>query len=313
MNTHSTPGALVRELSRLFVRSQRAQSSCVDGASNVQCHVLTELLRVDGLTQQALVERLSLDKAWISRAVDALVSDGVVAKRPHEDDKRSVKLSLTALGRLRAEKLENTLNAHAAQVFEHIAIDQHAQIHDALAVLVSALTQAAQAALNKAAGDSATESKPASHIDTLEFEDASMLDVPAIEAMLVQANLSIVGVRRHIAHFRLGKLGGKIVAVGGLEIYGEQALLRSIAVDTEQRNKGYGKQIVRDVCHSAQLAGIRDVYLKTVSASAFFDGLGFEVQAFEQIPKSVKKSSQFRGACPASATVMHLTLQASVH
>lgn len=155
MPTPSTPGALVRELSRLFVRSQRAQSSCVDGASNVQCHVLTELLRIDGLTQQALVERLSLDKAWISRAVDALVSDGVVTKRPHEDDKRCMKLSLTDLGRIRAEKLENTLNDHAAQVFEHIAIEQHAQIHDALAVLISALTQAAQTALNKTASDSA--------------------------------------------------------------------------------------------------------------------------------------------------------------
>jgi DNA-binding MarR family transcriptional regulator len=165
MQTHSNPGALVRELSRLFVRSQRAQSSCVDGASNVQCHVLTELLRVDeqsGLTQQALVERLSLDKAWISRAVDALVSDGVVAKRPHEDDKRSVKLSLTALGRIRAEKLENTLNAHAAQVFEHIAVDQHGQIQDALAVLVSALTQSAQAALNISANDSVGQITPIS-------------------------------------------------------------------------------------------------------------------------------------------------------
>ena len=311
MQPHSTPGALVRELSRLFVRSQRAQSSCVDGASNVQCHVLTELLRVDeltGLTQQALVERLSLDKAWISRAVDALVSDGVVAKRPHEDDKRSVKLSLTALGRIRAEKLENTLNAHAAQVFEHIAVDQHAQIHDALAVLVSALTEAAQAALNNAAGDSTAESKPIRQMDTLVFEHASMLDVPAIEALLVQAKLSIVGVRRHIAHFRLGKLNGKIVTVGGLEIYGEQALLRSIAVDSGQRNKGYGKQIVNDLCHSAQLAGIRDVYLKTVSARAFFDELGFEVITFEQVPASLKKSSQFRGACPASATVMHCVL-----
>ncbi len=311
MQRHSTPGALVRELSRLFVRSQRAQSSCVDGASNVQCHVLTELLRVDehsGFTQQALVERLSLDKAWISRAVDALVSDGVVAKRPHEDDKRSVKLSLTALGRIRAEKLENTLNAHAAQVFEHIAVDQHAQIHDALAVLVSALAQAAQAALNKTASDSDNEIKAASHIDTLVFEDASMLDVPAIEALLVKANLSIVGVRRHIAHFRLGKFGGKIVAVGGLEIYGGHALLRSIAVDTEQRNKAYGKQIVRDVCHSAQRAGIRDVYLKTVSARAFFAGLGFQVIAYEQVPASLKKSSQFRGAGPASATLMHCAL-----
>ena len=311
MQSHSTPGALVRELSRLFVRSQRAQSSCVDGASNVQCHVLTELLRVDGLTQQALVERLSLDKAWISRAVDALVSDGVVAKRPHEDDKRSVKLSLTALGRIRAENLESTLNAHAAQVFEHIAVDQHAQIQDALAVLVSALTQAAQAALSKTESDSSEEIKPASQMDALVFENASMVDVPAIEALLVKAKLSIVGVRRHIAHFRVGRVGGQIVAVGGLEIYGEQALLRSIAVDAEQRNKAYGKQTVRDLCQSAQLAGIHDVYLKTVSATPFFEGLGFHVITNEQLPKSVKKSSQFRGACPASATVMHLALSAS--
>lgn len=313
MYSHSTPGALVRELSRLFVRSQRAQSSCVDGASNVQCHVLTELLRVDersGLTQQALVERLSLDKAWISRAVDALVSDGVVAKRPHEDDKRSVKLSLTALGRIRAEKLEHTLNTHAAQVFEHIAVVQHAQIHDALAVLVSALTQSAQATLNNTAGDSVAEIKPVRKMDTLVFEDASMLDVPAIEAMLVKAKLSIVGVRRHIAHFRLGKRDGEIMAVGGLEIYGERALLRSIAVDAEQRNQAYGKQIVRDLCQSAQLAGIRDVYLKTVSARPFFDGLGFQALANEQIPVSLKKSSQFRGACPASAPVMHFGLLA---
>lgn len=311
MQSHTNPGALVRELSRLFVRSQRAQSSCVDGASNVQCHVLTELLRVDSLTQQALVERLSLDKAWISRAVDALVSDGVVAKRPHEDDKRSVKLSLTALGRIRAEKLENTLNAHAAQVFEHIIVDQHAQIQDALAVLVSALTQAAQAALNKTAGDAAAQIEPSSKIDTLQFEDASMFDVPAIEALLLQSKLSIVGVRRHIAHFRVGKQGGKIVAVAGLEIYGEQALLRSIAVDPAQRNQAYGKQIVRDVCHQAHLAGIRDLYLKTVNAAAFFSDLGFQTLTNEQVPKSLKKSSQLRGACPASATLMHCALPSS--
>ena len=310
MQSPSPPGALVRELSRLFVRSQRAQSSGMDGASNVQCYVLTELLRVDGLTQQALVERLSLDKAWISRAVDALVSDGVVTKRPHEDDKRSMKLSLTALGRIRAEKLEETLNFHAAQVFEHIAVDQHAQIHDALAVLVSALTQAAQAAIANTSGDSAEEIKSAKQMDTLVFEHASMRDVPAIEAMLLQAKLSIVGVRRHIAHFRLGKLKGKLVAVGALEFYGEHALLRSVEVDAEQRNKGYGKQIVRDLCKTAQQAGIRDVYLKTVSARPFFEALGFQVLAYEQIPRSMKKSSQLRGACPAPATLMHSALSA---
>lgn len=304
MQTPTSPGALVRELSRLFVRSQRAQSACVDGASNVQCHVLTELLRVESLTQQALVERLSLDKAWISRAVDALVSDGVVAKRPHEDDKRSVKLSLTALGRIRAEKLENTLNAHAAQVFEHIAPSQHAQIQDALAVLVSALAQAAQT------GQASQPQTPTDQARLI-IEDANMQDVPAIEVMLAKAKLPIVGVRRHIAHFRLAKQEDKVVAVGGLELYGEQALLRSIVVDPEQRNKAYGKQIVRDLCHSAQQAGIHDLYLKTVSASPFFKELGFQELPYDQVPASLKKSSQFRGSCPASATVMHLALLAS--
>ena len=141
MLTPSNSGSLVREVSRLFVRSQRAQTACVDGASNVQCHVLTELLRVDGITQQALAERLSLDKAWISRAVDALVGDGVVSKLPSELDKRSVNLSLTPLGRVRAEKLESALNNHAAQVFNLIPQDNHAQLEDSLNILIAALRQ----------------------------------------------------------------------------------------------------------------------------------------------------------------------------
>lgn len=134
-------GSLVREVSRLFVRSQRAQTACVDGASNVQCHVLTELLRVDGITQQALVERLSLDKAWISRAVEALVSDGVVSKLPNAQDKRSVQLSLTPLGRVRAEKLENALNEHAAKIFHLVPEDKHAQLADSLQILIEVLRQ----------------------------------------------------------------------------------------------------------------------------------------------------------------------------
>ena len=104
---------------------------------------------------------------------------------------------------------------------------------------------------------------------------------------------------------------GKIVAVGGLEIYGEHALLRSIAVDADQRNKAYGKQVVRDLCQCAQRQVIRDVYLKTVSARPFFDGLGFQALAYDQVPKSLRQSSQFRGACPASATVMHCALPRS--
>lgn len=135
----SSPGALVRELSRLFVRSQRAQSASVDIASNVQCHVLTELLRIEALTQDELAERLSLDKNWICKAVDSLVSDGVVSKLAQATPSQGIKITLTPLGRIRADKLEATLNQHAAAAFEHIPPEEHAKIQQSLQTLIQAL------------------------------------------------------------------------------------------------------------------------------------------------------------------------------
>ncbi len=132
-------GPLLREVARLYVRAQRTQVACCDGASNVQCHVLTELLRADGLTQRALVERLNLDKGWISRAVDALVADGAVDKRQSERDRRSVNLSLTAAGRARAGKLERQLNGHAAALLDAIPAEHHAQVQQSLHLLLQAL------------------------------------------------------------------------------------------------------------------------------------------------------------------------------
>lgn len=64
----------------------------------MQCHALTELLREEGLPQQALAERLGLDKGWISRAVDTLVMEGCITKQASEQDRRSVVLSLTVAG-----------------------------------------------------------------------------------------------------------------------------------------------------------------------------------------------------------------------
>jgi DNA-binding MarR family transcriptional regulator len=64
-----------------------------------------------------------------------------VSKLPSELDKRSVNLSLTPLGRVRAEKLESALNNHAAQVFNLIPQDKHAQLEDSLNILITALRQ----------------------------------------------------------------------------------------------------------------------------------------------------------------------------
>jgi DNA-binding MarR family transcriptional regulator len=130
---------LLREVVRQFVRMQRVQASCGDGTSTVQCHVLNELLRHEGLTQQNLVQRLGLDKGWISRAVDGLVESGAVLRQTDPADRRCVRLTLTKAGRERATALDKTLNDHAGQVLAAIAQDQHPAIRESLQSLLAAL------------------------------------------------------------------------------------------------------------------------------------------------------------------------------
>ncbi len=308
MKTPLVPGALVRELSRLFVRSQRAQTLCLDGASNVQCQVLTELLRDDGLTQQSLVDRLSLDKAWISRAVEALVVDEVITKTPHQTDKRSVQLSLTPEGRIRAQKLENALNAHAAKVFEHIPYDKHEQIHDSLELLVNALQQGTLTKIN--AANSCGTSVCATP-ENVSMRNAIEQDWPCIEAMLSKANLPLEGAREHLSNFWIETVDEEIVAIGGLELYGQYALLRSLVVNDAQRGKAYGTQLVKHLQKTAIATGINHLYLQTTNAANYFHRLGFREITRAEVPSSIQQSSQFRGACPASATSMHLILGVS--
>lgn len=134
-----TTAHLLREFVRRYARAQRTSSACENGASTVECHVLTELSRHDELTQQCLVTRLGLDKGWISRAVDRLVTGGLVLKKIDQRDRRCARLNLTEQGRVRAEQLEQTLNLHAQQVLNALPPQERAEIHRALESLVHAL------------------------------------------------------------------------------------------------------------------------------------------------------------------------------
>lgn len=295
--TANSTGPLMREVARLYVRAQRTQIACCDGASNVQCHVLTELLRNDGLTQQALVERLNLDKGWISRAVDALVAEGAVAKQQSDVDRRSVKLSLTESGRGRAEKLERQLNSHAAQLMETIPAERHAQIQEALQLLLQAL-QSDEQKLGP------TDACGAPNKTALLIRQATAGDWPAIKDLLREAALPLDGAREHLDHFVVGTLDGQIVCAGGLEIYGSDALLRSVVVAERVRGKKYGLALMAKIMQLANERGVARLFLLTTTAATYFGALGFVPASRVEVPEAVKQSREFQGACPASATIL---------
>lgn len=290
-----TSAQLVREVVRLYVRSQREQARCGDGGSTVRCHVLTELLRQEGITQRALVERLGLDKGWISRAVDALVADGTVSKQASTQDRRSVTLALTPAGRLRASALEGDLNGHAAQLLARIPPARHAQVQESLQLLLDALS-----------GEG--KMRPCGSLD---LRRPASADWPAIAQLLMAAGLPLDGARDHMDHFIVGEIDGELACAGGLEVYGADALLRSVVVAEEMRGRSCARQLLDLLIQDCIKLGVTRVYLLTTTAQAYFSKLGFTVVDRAEIPEPVRRSREFQGACPASATAMALQLNPS--
>lgn len=100
----------------------------------------------------------------------------------------------------------------------------------------------------------------------------------------------------------------QLVGSGGLEFYGNTALLRSIAVGEEFRGQLLGKTIVEDIIAKAKDSKIKDLYLLTETAHNYFLKKGFQDVPRENVPEIIKQTTEFAQVCPASAIVMKLTL-----
>ncbi|HTM22266.1 MAG TPA: GNAT family N-acetyltransferase, partial [Kofleriaceae bacterium] len=94
----------------------------------------------------------------------------------------------------------------------------------------------------------------------------------------------------------------------GLELYGEDAILRSLAVKKEHRSTGYGWMLADTIINTARHRGVRRVYLLTETASDFFAAkFGFHVVVPSTISAAVIQSSVFRER-PETAVAMRLDL-----
>jgi len=100
----------------------------------------------------------------------------------------------------------------------------------------------------------------------------------------------------------------EMVGSGGLEWYGDKALLRSLAVSPALRSQSLGKQIVADLTSQAKTQHLKEVYLLTTTAFFFFLKFGFEEIVRDEVPDSIKGSTEFSQVCPSSARVMRLML-----
>lgn len=139
-STLSNPGSLLREVARIYTRAQRVVADCCRTTST-QCHLLTELGRSGPLPLSELGTRVSLEKSWVSRAVEAMAARGLVTKEPNPLDARSWLVTLTADGERTVRELNATLDAHAEQLLGRLGERERAAVENSLLPLLKALRE----------------------------------------------------------------------------------------------------------------------------------------------------------------------------
>ena len=141
------------------------------------------------------------------------------------------------------------------------------------------------------------------------IESATEHDLPEIRALLERLHLPLAGVDEHLPTMLVAREAEHIVGTAGLELYGDGALLRSVAVEPTWQGKQLGHQLTEAALHLAKTCGAKTIFLLTTTAERFFRQFGFERIEREQVPPSVRASVEFQSACPASAIVMRKQLR----
>ena len=131
---------LLREVARMYTRAQRVVADCCRTTST-QCHLLTELARTGPLPLSELGMRVSLEKSWVSRAVEAMVERGLVTKEPNPTDARSWLVTLTDEGVRTVDDLNQTLDAHAEHLLGSLTARERAAVENSLLLLMKALRE----------------------------------------------------------------------------------------------------------------------------------------------------------------------------
>lgn len=129
-------------------------------------------------------------------------------------------------------------------------------------------------------------------------------DLSSICELLASARLPTAGVDEHLDRFSVVEAEGAIVGVGGIEIHGSAALLRSLVVAPAFQGRGLASRICDHLERIAPLHGVDCLYVLTETAAPFFAKRGYAVISRETAPPEIAGSQEFSEICPDSAVFM---------
>ncbi|MBG6287818.1 GNAT family N-acetyltransferase [Pseudomonas nitroreducens] len=144
--------------------------------------------------------------------------------------------------------------------------------------------------------------------NSLQLLIVSSADLPLLVQALLEADLPGDDVALPGKVFYAFQLEGQHIGYAGLEVYGPDALLRSVLIDPLHRKRELGSLVVSEVEKLAREAGIETLHLLTTNQTAFFERIGYVLTPRQVAPPDIAGTAQFKTLCPSSANYLRKNL-----
>ncbi len=136
------------------------------------------------------------------------------------------------------------------------------------------------------------------------FRRSARADDAQIRAFLEAAGLPAADVETGAQEYLLLEEGTRLVGTVGLEVVGDDALIRSLAVAPDRRGRGLAAALTKEAVEIARARGVRTLYLLTTTAESYAARNGFERIPRAEVPPRIAALPQLEALCPSTAVCM---------
>lgn len=138
----------------------------------------------------------------------------------------------------------------------------------------------------------------------ISFKKLDLTNQQDVLNILIQSRLPYEDIDLNVHHMIGAFDKDQLKGIAGLELYGNYALVRSVAVDARRQQKGLGSSLIHEVIKYSKTLNLSKLYLLTETAEGFFTKHGFSKTERGVVPQEVLNSKEFKHICPASAVCM---------
>lgn len=145
-------------------------------------------------------------------------------------------------------------------------------------------------------------------IKDMRIRMAQPTDAPAIGAVLERCGLPVDDLARLVGEFHVAIIESQLVGCACAELFGDTAIVRSVAVLREWRDQGVASHLVSAVMMRARANGSRRAVLLTSTCPSYFARYGFSLVHASKLPREVLESQEFQRLRDTSALCMSAEL-----